>query len=485
MAASRDLLWVSCGRLVSAVVGLLSIRYATTVLSPSQYGELTLLLSIQAFCGLFLINPVDQHINRQAHAWWSEGTLMSRMAAYRTYVVGSALIGALGASLLEAQAGGVSKILTMLAVFGMVLSATGSAMSAHLLNMLGFRAASVAWASLTVIASFLCALLLVYFVPTALAWFSGQAFGMALGAIGAGRALSRRSQATKNTLAHLPVIDRQTALNYCLPLAVATGFMWLRLSGWRFVMEYYWGLELLGYAAIGLSLASQLWGLAESLAMQFLHPLFYRYISQANPLHSAAVFSDLLNVQGPVYLVLAGATVCGAAALLHLLTHAQYAGAVYFVMLGALVEFCRVLGNVLGNVAQVTRHTRSLAFPYASGALALLTVMLFTGSRHAAIEWAGTALATGGIVMLLAMALSMYRQLEFKLDARRWIIALLCLLLLLLTAFFITAPVDIAESLLQLSAVSVLSGSMILLLLWENPALQRMLAMRLYEEKKA
>jgi hypothetical protein len=50
---------VGGGRLVVTLVALISIRVVTTFLTPQQYGELALLLTVQMFCGLFFINPVD------------------------------------------------------------------------------------------------------------------------------------------------------------------------------------------------------------------------------------------------------------------------------------------------------------------------------------------------------------------------------------------------------------------------------------------
>ena len=72
--------------------------------------------------------------------------------------------------------------------------------------------------------------------------------------------------------------------------------MWLQLSGYRFLIEGYWGLAQLGFMAVGLQLAGQISALAESLAMQFLYPLFYRRVSlQEEKNEVVLAFSDLLN----------------------------------------------------------------------------------------------------------------------------------------------------------------------------------------------
>ena len=93
MAFKRDLTLVIGGRFAAAAMALISIRVVTTVLTPEQFGELALLVAVQMFCGLFLINPVGQHINLHTHAWWDSGTLLSRLKSYRLYVLAVSLVG--------------------------------------------------------------------------------------------------------------------------------------------------------------------------------------------------------------------------------------------------------------------------------------------------------------------------------------------------------------------------------------------------------
>lgn len=481
MAALRDFLWVGGGRAVTAVLTLVAIRCATQALGPAQYGELSLLVSVQVFCGLFLVNPVGQYINRHTHEWWDDGTLLARLTAYRRYVLAVAAIGA-ALVLLSGLSGLWSATLpSAVALALMVVAATWNATSIPVLNMIGRRAEAAGWSTLTVALGLAASLLLVRWLPSAVAWFAGQALGMAAGALGAGHGLRRLARASGQAAGALPLIDRAAALSYCLPLAVATGFMWLQLSGWRFAMEHFWGLAALGFAAVGLALASQLWGLVESLAMQFFNPLFFRRITRASAEEASVAFSDLLNVQGPVYLVLAGATVAAAAPLLFVLADPRYHGASDFLMLGALVECCRVLGNVLGNAAQVTHRTRALALPYAAGALVLSLVVVCAGLRQAPLHWVGIALGSGAVAMLATMAVCMRGQLPFSLDVRRWAIGLLALVALLALAAQVPAPSGLLPALGLLALVGLASAAMALPLLWKNPALRRMLAVRLDE----
>ena len=74
------------GRVVTALIAIASLRIMTHLLEPNDYGVYVLLAAFQGFCGLLLINPVGQHINRNTHAWWDDGTLLKRFAGFNIYL---------------------------------------------------------------------------------------------------------------------------------------------------------------------------------------------------------------------------------------------------------------------------------------------------------------------------------------------------------------------------------------------------------------
>ena len=95
LARKADLLLLIGGRICAALIALFVLRAATTLLVPEEYGKLSLLVVLQMFCGLILINPVGQYINLHTHAWWDDGSLLPRLKKYRNYVLGVSCIGAL------------------------------------------------------------------------------------------------------------------------------------------------------------------------------------------------------------------------------------------------------------------------------------------------------------------------------------------------------------------------------------------------------
>lgn len=471
---------VGGGRLTTALLSLITIRAVTTFLTPTQYGVLTLLLAVQMFCGLFLVNPIGQHINLHTHAWWDDGSLMVRLKQYRLYVFSVSIIGAVVVFGMVKQQTNEQAIWTSIAMFAAVVAGTWNATLIPMLNMLGFRAASVFWSITTVTTGLVCAIILVRWWPFATAWLAGQAVGMGIGAMGAKYILRQHALGISTAQGVWALIDKRTVLSYCLPLALATGLMWLQLSGYRFLIEGYWGLAQLGFMAVGLQLAGQLSALAESLATQFLYPLFYRRVS-AYEEHDAVVFafSDLLNTLVPVYFVLTGLIVLSAPYLLKLLVAAQFQDAIAFVMLGAGIELCRVLGNLLSNAAHIRRKTTSLALPYAAGAVTSLMLIFLAGAWQKEMMWVGAALISGAVAMLLVMLISMYRQVKFRLDVVRCCIGAVIMLAMMLLVVWMPIADSWGAAIESLIGAATLAGAVVVTLLWKNPATLRLLNVQL------
>lgn len=471
---------VGGGRLAAVLMALITIRAVTTFLTPKQYGELALLITVQMFCGLFLVNPVGQHINLHTHAWWDDGTLSTRLKSYQRYILVVSLVGGVMVLSISKQHSVEQMFWTTVAMFAMVAASTWNATLIPMLNMLGFRAASVLWSIVTVALGLASSVLFVLWLPSATAWFAGQAIGMGIGALGAKSVLQQHAMQSKSAQGSLPLLDRHTVFRYCLPLALATGLMWLQLSGYRFVIESFWGLAQLGFLVVGLQLAGQVWALAESLAMQFFYPLFYKQVSEhEKQAEVESAFSDLLNTLVPVYFVLTGLLILSAPYLLKVLVAPQFQDAITFIMLGAGIEMCRVLGNLLSNAAHVRRKTKSLALPYAVGATVSLVLIYLAGVRQMEISWAGTGLLVGASAMLMVMAVGMYQQVKFAPDIFRCSVGAAVMLAMALLGAWMPRASGIGASIAILIVMGVISGIAALALLWKNPATLRLLSIQL------
>ncbi len=495
MSVARDFLWLVLGRLLAAVVALLAIRISTQILSPVQYGLLALFLSFQTFCGLFLMNPIGQYVNRHTHQWWKQGTFFVRMNNYIFYVLLVSFIGGALACIwffytepmTFLQVSVISGVVVL-----MILAVNLNTTWIPTLNILGYRAISVLCATLSVCMGLLCAWLLTKKSQTAVSWYFGQCVGMALGAVIAFKFLKchePKLRVQNQLQRRIPLIGRKALKQYCLPLAVSTFFIWMHISGYRLVMTHYWGLEQVGYAVVGLTLAAQLWGLFETLALQFVNPIFLKRISVADSVQNKALaLSDLINALGPIYLILATATLLTAQALLCLFVDQQYAAVGVFVMLGGMIELCRVLTNLVANGAQIDCRTHVLVLPNVLGSLVSLGLIVLIASMGMELKWAAVALVGSGLIMLLSMVFRVKSKVAFQLDYTRWGGALMVLLVgvgyVVLMGLNgvdnnIVAKQDFWFQIDRLLWVTLMSVFFALILLWKNPSVLRIFSISL------
>ena len=484
------MLWVLFGRIATALIAIASLRIITSLLDPKDFGIYALLVAFQGLCGLLLINPVGQHINRHTHAWWDDGTLLKRLVGYNRYLIAVSVVVALVVLIWwllypSTDHTLTGALLSALAVGAMVYMGTWNGTFVYILNMLGFRSGSVGWMLSSSVIGLGFSSLFAYEYHSGTSWVLGQAVGMAVGAMGAGFML-RQYQAARKLVAikfdKLPtLLDRQTILAYCLPLAAATGLMWLQNTGYRFLVGGTWGVAELGLLAVGLSISAQIWAIIETLAMQFLNPYFFRHITEVqSEAQKSAVLSDMVNVMWPVYAVLAGFNLVFASSLLNVLTNERYHAAVTFVLLGVLIEFARCSANLWSYAAQIERRTTKYIVPYSLGAAIVWLGAIGVSYVHGDIVMMVVVLAISGLVMCLAMVLVMQRMMPVKLDVKRWSAGSAILLICLSSVIF--TPVKAEDFMMNVGLIMVglvVAGSMMLALLWRNPALSRLLAVSL------
>ena len=476
MDLKRQLVVVILGRLVTACITLASLRIATAFLTPEHYGVLALLVSIQSFFGLFLINPVGQHINLHTHAWWDDGSLSPRLKSFGGFVLVVSIIGGIAAVITIPKDGSEPLPYVFIAIFSLVAAGTWNATLVPMLNMLGFRTDSVIYSVLSALISLIFGVLFISWMPTATFWVLGQSVGMLLGALGAGAALRKHINPNAKSATKLPLLNSKDILGYCVPIAIANGFMWLQLSGYRFEITHFWGLTQLGYIAIGLQIAGQIGGLVEALASQFLFPMFYRRCSQNdNKDEVSLALSDLANTLAPLYVLLVGAIIAGGPYLIRVLVSANYHNAVDYVVFGAFIELFRLLANLFGISAHIMRRIRFLAAPYAVGAICSLLLLALAGLWQLPARFAVFSLLAGSCVTLFGMWIYTRQYIKLAIDWRRWLIASAWMIFLPLTAHFILPAAETGNSIVILVLIGIASVPLTAIILYKNPAAIRLI----------
>ena len=264
---------------------------------------------------------------------------MPRLEPYRDFISVIAVLGCVRSIFTVAKEEVNSPIFLFLGVSFFILASTLNNTFLFILNMLNLRSEMAIRSIISILVGIGFGSGMLFWQPTASFWLLRQSIGLFWGIIGAKSALLRHTKPSNSVINKRSLLNKRTLLSYCLPVAIANGFMLLQLNGYRFEIEYYWGMDRLGYLAIGVQVATQISFLAESLATQFLYPMFYRrcqYHKKVNDITSAV--SDLMNTLAPVYFILIGAIIAGAPFLLRISVSTNYREACVYLEVGAIIE---------------------------------------------------------------------------------------------------------------------------------------------------
>jgi hypothetical protein len=145
-----------------------------------------------------------------------------------------------------------------------------------------------------------------------------------------------------------------------------------------------------------------------------------------------------------------------------------------------LIEFTRCTGNLWSYAAQIERRTTKYILPYALGALIVWGGAVGVSAIQGDIKMLAIVLAASGLVMCVSMVHTMQRMMPVKLDIFRWLAGAAVLLICFAAIIFMPLKADgLFNTILVILVGLFVTGGVMLALLWQNPALKRLLAVSL------
>jgi O-antigen/teichoic acid export membrane protein len=461
---SRNNLSLLTGRIAQLLLAIISVRVATGLLAVEQYGMLALLTGFQSLFGLLLISPVGQYILRHTHQWAAEGLLLSRLRRYNLYV-----------SIVAAVAVAVVMVwipvhrednvhvpwLAALAVGLVVYVGTLNGCLVSLLNMLGHHGVSVYLAFLTTLAALMSSVAVSFsgHAVSAVLWLTGQSIGTGLVSALALQRLHREIRPTARATIDPTFLTWNIVLSFCFPLAITAGFSWVMLSGYRFIVEWVWGMRALGFMAVGLAVAGQVWSACEGLLMQFFIPPFYKAVSEGTPCAYQRAYSNFINTVMPIYLLLLGVTLSCGGWLMAVLVDAKYHEAYEFVIYGVGIEWCRAMAGLLSQAAQATKQTKYLIGPFALSSFVAMVGCVGVAWIHAPLGAVSLVLLVAGLFLVLSMGWQMNGLLHIHIEWRGLLsMGFLACAIFSGALLFGLKPISSIESVLPLTVVGVTAG---------------------------
>jgi O-antigen/teichoic acid export membrane protein len=364
------------GRIVQALVTLLTIKFMTHTLAPAELGQQYLVTSLVLWFSWVLINPVGMFINRHLHQWYEHKQLhffVSQINRYFLMVAVFSLPVVFVVKFVFNSAGSVSILPLMGFVCGYIYLSTWFQTLTSFFNLLGLQKIFVSLNIINQILGLILALCFTHFFSAeALYWLSGLLAGQVMTLL-MGLYLFRKKfpsdVSPKGYQSHL--FSKETLL-FCYPIAVTTLFMWFNGQGYRLILEKKISIESLGVLALGLSIATSLAGVVESIVTQYFYPIYYQSLATSVVESRKKSWVNLFKKTSAVYIPCCLLSLGVSPLVIRVLTNADVYQAHVFLAVGVFIEFFRQSSNIAYLVSHAEKKTHYSVGPYLLGAGSLL-----------------------------------------------------------------------------------------------------------------
>lgn len=172
-------------------------------------------------------------------------------------------------------------------------------------------------------------------------------------------------------------------------------------------------------------MATQIATVFESIALQYLYPIYYQEITNTTLENRTIAINNFINKALPIYFLLALFLTFLAKYVVEILVDEQYYEAYIFTVFGIWVEFFKLASNLFGNIAQSEMNTKKFLVPYIFGSLVTI-VVVYLASMHSNYQlYLPMALVLGSFSTMLLMYFSMQKLLKFTIDYKLLLLATL------------------------------------------------------------
>jgi len=458
----HDMLIIFLGRLGQILLTFLTVKLATTFLSPSGYGQMSLILAVIAGFNSVLINPVGMFVNRRLHGWVDAGTVKKYFINYAGYLLLVILIATIVIIVLQNTIGLVVGVLTswLVVIIGIsLLFNTANQTFIPSLNLLNFRIWFVVLSLITLLASLLLSLFFAYiFQANAEYWLFGQVLGQAFLGVVSGVIFFRviKTVKVKEPIAQLKSQKQWSAMFlFIWPLAVAVGLHWVQTQSYRFIVGKTLGLSSLGLFVVGYGVSASIIASYESVLTTYFLPLFYRRVSLDDRSIQSRAWLRYASAVFPTLFLTAFFIICFSQDICKILLGPNFQLAYHYVIYGALAESGRVIVATYSYIAHARMKTYKLLPANITGAI-IAPTLIFLLTPHFGIKGAGIALVIASASLVLVLRITLNKQLNISFPWKEMFKAIifcliLCSLFLIANVLFKPA-VNIWEAMLWVGA---------------------------------
>ncbi|MFL2578318.1 MAG: lipopolysaccharide biosynthesis protein [Flavobacteriaceae bacterium] len=414
----KNLVFIISGRIVQILITLASIRLLTSLLNPEEVGNYYLAISILAFFNLVFLNAPGMYFSRYLLEWQRSKNLFNAIFVFILWILIVVLISVLSVNVLFEISNYDEKFDNQTFILFIILSILISTIHRNLIygaNTIGFTREFVIFSITTSLIGLASSVGFVYlFEASSLYWLFGiiisecSVLYFAFKFFIKGNLLDIKKIKATITKERL-----QKIFFFSLPIAVTTFLMWGQNMSYRFIIDYKYSAEALGYIAIGLGVASSIFGSLEALITQYFNPIFLKDLLDSTKKGRAKAWNKMASIVIPIYFFALVFVITMSEKLIIVLADNQFHESYHYTLIGAFIEFFRVTTNLLNGISQAELKTNKTILPYLIGfSVVVISLLIFDFSHN--LTMIPLVLALGYFFVCFFMYIKMNKLLQIK-----------------------------------------------------------------------
>jgi O-antigen/teichoic acid export membrane protein len=359
---------------------LISIRLLTTFLTPEEIGNYYIILSILAFFNLVLLNPPGMYFSRHLLHWQRSKNLLNALVVFIVWIIFVAILSIPIDIFIYNWLSYDTKFDLDLFLIYIALAITVSTIHRNVMggsNTLGYRKEFVIYMITTLTLGVICSVSIVYFYYNyALGWLIGIVISEFLMLYIIFHFFIQKNRLDIENIKVTLTKERiSKILIFILPVALTTFLFWGQTTAYRFIVDYKYSAEVLGYIAVGLGVSSAVFGAIESISMQYFNPIFLKKILDATKEQRTEAWNEIAKQIVPIYILVAFFTISMSEVLINILVDKKFHDSYIYTMIGVGIEFFRVMTALVYNVSQSEYQTSYTIKPYLLGFVVSLGII--------------------------------------------------------------------------------------------------------------
>lgn len=411
MTPFRDIIILGLGRGLQVLAGLVTIKTATTVLSPGEVGSMNQLMSLAILGTSALLMPMTAYIGRGCLEWMDAGVLSQRLGSYLLIILAVALACGSVVWAIQTQLMVVSGMAPVWVTGLVVLYTVAFAlhtMGSSGLNLIGHRFLYALFMNIAAWGGLLLAIWWSKQEASPELWLLGMFFGFLLSSLSYVLLdrYARRTIPVRSEVSSVLPFDWKTMSMFVGPQAIAFLFFWIQTQSYRFVLSWVTDITTVGLFAAGYMICSVPMQTFESLFNEFYSPTMFRALKGQDREGIARAWNNYAAAYIPAVILFGAFLIGNATFLVKLLLGEQFQVIASILIWPALTETFRAISSTLHQLGLAKVDMTVNILPVMIGAFVAPTLVYLLAPSEPLLGTALALLAAAGAAFTAVIPIS-------------------------------------------------------------------------------